>query len=88
MFSGMLEGLAVLAVLVAGTAASGPPLPHGAQRLSGFPWTIKSTNGTIDVPSSFPNQVHLALIDAGVIDEPNVGLNEGKRSLQASAGRS
>ncbi|MBW0516398.1 hypothetical protein O181_056113 [Austropuccinia psidii MF-1] len=35
------------------------------------------TNRSINLSTPFLNQPHLALIDAGTIDEPNIGLNEG-----------
>ncbi|KAG0147302.1 hypothetical protein CROQUDRAFT_43104 [Cronartium quercuum f. sp. fusiforme G11] len=55
----------------------GPPLPDAYISFSDLDWTLSNANKSIAVPTSFVNQAHLALIDAGVIDDPNIGLNEG-----------
>lgn len=40
-------------------------------------WTVKNTNGSIEIPALAPSLVHLDLLKAGVIPDMNVGLNEG-----------
>ncbi|PWN41851.1 hypothetical protein IE81DRAFT_348038 [Ceraceosorus guamensis] len=40
-------------------------------------WWLTNTNGSVSVPALFPSQAHLELLRAGIIDDPNVGLNEG-----------
>jgi beta-mannosidase len=55
----------------------GPPLPSTHLSLSSFKWSLSNANRSITVPTPFLNQPHLALIKAGVIDDPNIGLNEG-----------
>ncbi|PLW18484.1 hypothetical protein PCANC_12285 [Puccinia coronata f. sp. avenae] len=55
----------------------GPPLPSTHLSLSSFKWSLSNANRSITVPTHFLNQPHLALIKAGVIDDPNIGLNEG-----------
>ncbi|EGG12738.1 family 2 glycoside hydrolase [Melampsora larici-populina 98AG31] len=67
---------AVQTVLSADTTR-GPPLPNAHLDLSDLKWTLSNANKSISVPTSFVNQAHLALIDAGIIDDPNIGLNEG-----------
>ncbi|KAK0531353.1 hypothetical protein OC842_003646 [Tilletia horrida] len=44
---------------------------------AGLSWTLTSSNGSVSVPAKFPSVVHLDLLAAGVIDDPNIGLNEG-----------
>ena len=34
-------------------------------------WSLSNSNGSVVVPALFPSQVHLDLIRAGVIDDPN-----------------
>ncbi|KAH9454379.1 hypothetical protein MJO28_007376 [Puccinia striiformis f. sp. tritici] len=65
-----------LAVLAA-ASSRGPPLPSTQISLSSLKWTLANANRSIVVPTPFLNQPHLALIKAGVIDDPNIGLNEG-----------
>lgn len=55
----------------------GPPLPIARLDLSDLQWSLSNANKSISVPTPFVNQAHLALIDAGIIDDPNIGLNEG-----------
>lgn len=43
----------------------------------GLDWWLKNKNGTITVPAAFPSHVHLDLIQAGLLQEPSIGLNEG-----------
>ncbi|KAH9465609.1 hypothetical protein MJO28_007381 [Puccinia striiformis f. sp. tritici] len=65
--------LSVLAAL----SGRGPPLPPTHLSLSSFEWSLANANRSIVVPTPFLNQPHLALIKAGIIDDPNIGLNEG-----------
>ncbi|KAE8225113.1 hypothetical protein CF319_g2097 [Tilletia indica] len=44
---------------------------------SGLTWTVTNSNRSISVPAKFPSVVHLDLLAAGIIDDPNIGLNEG-----------
>ncbi|KAF9449648.1 glycoside hydrolase family 2 protein [Macrolepiota fuliginosa MF-IS2] len=40
-------------------------------------WTLTNTNGTIKIPSTGPpNQAHLDLLNAGIITEPLLGIND------------
>ncbi|OAV94818.1 hypothetical protein PTTG_06226 [Puccinia triticina 1-1 BBBD Race 1] len=63
--------------VLAATPNRGPPLPLTHISLSSFNWSLANANRSIVVPTPFLNQPHLALIEAGVIDDPNIGLNEG-----------
>ncbi|CAH7666060.1 glycoside hydrolase superfamily [Phakopsora pachyrhizi] len=54
----------------------GPPILSSQVSLSSFPWKLYNNNRSIALTTPFINQAHLALIDAGIIDEPNIGLNE------------
>jgi beta-mannosidase len=63
--------------VLAGASERGPPLPSTHISLSSFEWSLANANRSIVVPTPFLNQPHLALIKAGVIDDPNIGLNEG-----------
>lgn len=63
--------------LIACVNARGPPLPDVHLSLSSLDWSLSNANKSITVPTPFVNQAHLALLDAGIIDEPNIGLNEG-----------
>lgn len=64
-------------VLSATSSGRGPPLPATRIDLSSLHWSLANTNRSITVPTSFLNQPHLALIEAGLIQDPNIGLNEG-----------
>ncbi|MBW0514543.1 hypothetical protein O181_054258 [Austropuccinia psidii MF-1] len=64
-------------VVSAQVSQRGPPLPASHLSLSSLNWTLSNANRSITIPTPFLNQAHLALIDAGIIDEPNIGLNEG-----------
>ncbi|KAG1751293.1 glycoside hydrolase family 2 protein [Suillus paluster] len=44
--------------------------------LSELQWTLKNQNGSIVVPGSLPSQAHLDLFEAGIINEPLLGINE------------
>ncbi|KAG1829652.1 glycoside hydrolase family 2 protein [Suillus variegatus] len=44
--------------------------------LSELQWTLKNQNGSIVVPGSLPSQAHLDLFEAGIIDDPLLGINE------------
>ncbi|WAQ86725.1 hypothetical protein PtA15_7A453 [Puccinia triticina] len=63
--------------LSASIPARGPPLPSTTLRLSALDWSLTNANRSIKVPTPYLNQPHLALINAGLISDPNVGLNEG-----------
>ncbi|PWN48821.1 glycoside hydrolase [Violaceomyces palustris] len=55
-----------------------PILPIKKQAPDRCPkWTLKNSNGSIAIPALFPSVAHLDLIRAGIIDDPNIGLNEG-----------
>ncbi|KAI5296531.1 hypothetical protein KEM52_000714 [Ascosphaera acerosa] len=41
--------------------------------LSDWHWTVSNSNKSIQVPGSFPSQVHLDLLAAGIIPEPYLG---------------
>ncbi|KAF9241801.1 glycoside hydrolase family 2 protein [Melanogaster broomeanus] len=58
--------------------ASCLPLLTRAQvfSLSDLKWTLRNQNGSIVVPGSLPSQAHLDLLNAGVINEPLLGINE------------
>jgi beta-mannosidase len=43
--------------------------------LSKLSWTLKNQNGSIVIPALVPSQVHLALLKAGIITEPLLGIN-------------
>ncbi|WAR56586.1 hypothetical protein PtB15_7B435 [Puccinia triticina] len=80
LFSSLLcfIGLSALPFSVSAAASErGPPLPSTHLSLSSFEWSLVNANRSIVVPTPFLNQPHLALIKAGVIDDPNIGLNEG-----------
>ncbi|MBW0558965.1 hypothetical protein O181_098680, partial [Austropuccinia psidii MF-1] len=63
--------------VAAASSEHGPPFPSSHLSLSSFNWTLSNANHSIILPTPFLNQPHLALINAGIIDEPNIGLNEG-----------
>ncbi|CAO1620973.1 unnamed protein product [Parajaminaea phylloscopi] len=44
---------------------------------SGLQWSLSNANGSIVVPATVPGQAHLDLIQAGLLAEPSIGLNEG-----------
>ncbi|TBU26640.1 glycoside hydrolase [Dichomitus squalens] len=44
--------------------------------LSGLDWTLKNENGSIVIPAKIPSQAHLDLLDAGIITEPLLGIND------------
>ncbi|EIN11243.1 glycoside hydrolase family 2 protein [Punctularia strigosozonata HHB-11173 SS5] len=44
--------------------------------LSQLSWSLSNQNGTIVIPASIPSQVHLDLLEAGVITEPLLGIND------------
>ncbi|KAG1889956.1 glycoside hydrolase family 2 protein [Suillus subluteus] len=44
--------------------------------LSELQWTLKNQNGSIVVPGSLPSQAHLDLFEAGIINDPLLGINE------------
>jgi len=63
--------------ILAAPPAKGPPLPPAHISLSSFNWSLSNANRSIVLPTPFLNQPHLALIKAGIIEDPNIGLNEG-----------
>jgi beta-mannosidase len=63
--------------ILAARPGQGPPLPPTHINLSSFNWSLANANRSIVLPTPFLNQPHLALIEAGIIDDPNIGLNEG-----------
>ncbi|MBW0510418.1 hypothetical protein O181_050133 [Austropuccinia psidii MF-1] len=83
MFSSRLDllwfcGVSIYASFVAAASSKrGPPFPSSHLSLSSFNWTLSNANCSITLLTPFLNQRHLALINAGIIDEPNIGLNEG-----------
>ncbi|MBW0568378.1 hypothetical protein O181_108093 [Austropuccinia psidii MF-1] len=83
MFSSCLDllwfcGVSIYTSFVAATSSKcGPPLPCSHLSLSSFNWTLSNANRSIILSNPFLNQPYLALIDAGIIDDPNIGLNEG-----------
>ncbi|KAH9885437.1 glycoside hydrolase [Cubamyces lactineus] len=46
------------------------------QSLSSLKWTLKNANGSIVVPAKVPSQAHLDLLEAGIITEPLLGIND------------
>ncbi|KIL57301.1 glycoside hydrolase family 2 protein [Amanita muscaria Koide BX008] len=51
----------------------------GVFDLSHLPWTLKNQNGSVQIPSSGPpSQVHIDLLNAGLITEPLLGINAAK----------
>ncbi|KAG1812220.1 glycoside hydrolase family 2 protein [Suillus subaureus] len=44
--------------------------------LSELQWTLKNQNGSIVVPGNLPSQAHLDLFEAGIINDPLLGINE------------
>ncbi|KDN41417.1 glycoside hydrolase family 2 protein [Tilletiaria anomala UBC 951] len=68
-----------------GTNSQGGKEAYGVQ--ASLQWWLSNQNGSVQVSARFPSVVHLDLIEAGVIDDPNsslrrrirqaVGLNEG-----------
>ncbi|TFK89842.1 glycoside hydrolase family 2 protein [Polyporus arcularius HHB13444] len=44
--------------------------------LSDLSWTLKNENGSIVIPAKVPSQAHLDLLDAGIITEPLLGIND------------
>ncbi|CAD6892242.1 unnamed protein product [Tilletia laevis] len=61
------------------TGPRGSRLPGSSAKVStsGLTWTLTNSNQSIKVPAKFPSVVHLDLLTAGIIDDPNIGLNEG-----------
>lgn len=53
----------------------GPALPPLSFNLSSLRWTLSSANGSISIQTPFINQVQLALMEAGLLPDQNVGLN-------------
>lgn len=43
--------------------------------LSQLNWTLRNANGSIVIPAKIPSQVHLDLMEAGIITEPLYGIN-------------
>ncbi|KAI8981306.1 glycoside hydrolase [Trametes punicea] len=59
------------------SAALWPALVLGdVLSLSRLEWTLRNANGSIVVPAKVPSQAHLDLLDAGIITEPLLGINE------------
>ncbi|KAF8638149.1 hypothetical protein AX17_002406 [Amanita inopinata Kibby_2008] len=54
------------------------PLAYGSIfDLSRLQWTLKNQNGTIQIPASGPpSQAHIDLLNAGLITEPLLGIND------------
>ncbi|MBW0548844.1 hypothetical protein O181_088559 [Austropuccinia psidii MF-1] len=83
MFSSCLDllwfcGLSIYASFVAAASSKhGLPLPSSHLSLSSFNWTLSNANRSIILSTPFLNQPHLTLINASIIDQPNIGLNEG-----------
>ncbi|TRM70352.1 glycoside hydrolase family 2 protein [Schizophyllum amplum] len=44
--------------------------------LSELQWTLRSANGSVEVPGSVPSHAHLDLLRAGIITEPLLGIND------------
>ncbi|KAI0830870.1 glycoside hydrolase [Trametes gibbosa] len=44
--------------------------------LSSLHWTLRNANGSIVIPAKVPSQAHLDLLDAGIITEPLLGIND------------
>ncbi|TFK89847.1 glycoside hydrolase family 2 protein [Polyporus arcularius HHB13444] len=44
--------------------------------LSDLSWTLKNRNGSIVIPAKVPSQAHLDLLEAGIITEPLLGIND------------
>ncbi|RPD82731.1 glycoside hydrolase [Lentinus tigrinus ALCF2SS1-7] len=44
--------------------------------LSDLSWTLKNQNGSIVIPGKVPSQAHLDLLEAGIITEPLLGIND------------
>ncbi|KAI0354764.1 glycoside hydrolase [Trametes cingulata] len=44
--------------------------------LSSLSWTLHNANGSIVVPAKVPSQAHLDLLEAGIITEPLLGIND------------
>ncbi|KAI5889009.1 glycoside hydrolase family 2 protein [Schizophyllum commune H4-8] len=44
--------------------------------LSELQWTLRSANGSVEVPGAVPSHAHLDLLRAGIITEPNLGIND------------
>lgn len=42
-------------------------------------WTLRNDNGSISIPARIPSQVHLDLLEAGIITEPLLGINGQQR---------
>ncbi|PHH69121.1 hypothetical protein CDD83_5828 [Cordyceps sp. RAO-2017] len=63
--------VAAAAYLAVGGAASVRELDLAAQQ-----WTLLNAARNISVPGAVPSHVHLDLLRAGVIEEPNLGLND------------
>lgn len=74
---GLLAQLGYLGLLTAASAHRGPPLPASTLDLGSLEWRLASGSGSVQIPTKLPYQAHLSLIDEGIIDDPNVGLNEG-----------
>ncbi|KAH9819236.1 family 2 glycoside hydrolase [Melampsora americana] len=72
-----LAASAALQGVFSADTTRGPPLPIAHLDFADLEWSLSNANKSISVPTPFVNQAHLALIDAGIIDDPNIGLNEG-----------
>ncbi|KAI0652651.1 glycoside hydrolase [Trametes meyenii] len=46
------------------------------QSLSSLNWTLRNANRSIVIPAKVPSQAHLDLLEAGVITEPLLGIND------------
>ncbi|GLB44993.1 putative glycoside hydrolase family 2 protein [Lyophyllum shimeji] len=61
---------ALLSIAVAGVSGAIFDLAH-------LQWTLKNQNGSIQIPASGPpSQAHLDLMNAGIITEPLLGIND------------
>ena len=52
--------------------------------LSELQWTLRSANGSVEVPGAVPSHAHLDLLRAGIITEPNLGINGEIYALPSS----
>lgn len=60
--------------LTAGGAGSSSSNSGGGPGLS---WHLTNSNGSISIPALYPSHAHLDLIQAGIIREPSIQLDEG-----------
>ena len=67
MWSSLLLSVVALSGLVSAEVLS----------LSNLHWSLHNQNGSIVIPASVPSQVHLDLVEAGIITEPLLGINGG-----------